>query len=369
MCQRLCGGIAGGAGATVLLEPAGSSPTSVKCFCEDRCEQVKWGCKVAHTFVEAPPPFVASCGETTEGGVPFADAACAGTRVYDSTTAAVSSPNDAHCCKTRVEAPPPFVASCGETTEGGVPFADAACAGTRVYDSTTAAVSSPNDAHCCKTRVDAPIMTRTACGGANVGYCNSRTDMCCRDYFSGGLVWNYHCVPSCCAAGPAVPPMAGWPACETYAAAGTDLSTLPKLTAFGSTTCAGLCGAVEADVTVLLEPAGPVPKTAKCFCDRTACATVKWGCTVTSIAAAPPVVAVPPTTKPPTTTGSTTGTTTGMTTGTTTVVGGGGGGTGGGGPGSADDPSLSVWPGPGLAPESESWVVVGGRRRGVGVGW
>ena len=216
MCQRLCGSIAGGAGATVLLEPAGSSPTSIKCFCEDRCEKVKWGCKVAHTFVAAPPPFVASCGETMEGGVPFADAACAGTRVYDSTTAAVSPPNDAHCCK---------------------------------------------------TRIDAPVTTRTACGGANVGYCNSRADMCCRDYHSGGLVRNYHCVPSCCAAGPAAPPLAGWPACETYAAAGTDLSSLPKLTAFGTTTCAGLCGAVKAVVTVLLEPAGPVPKTAKCFCE------------------------------------------------------------------------------------------------------
>merc|ERR1712127_495262 len=74
------------------------------------------------------------------GGGAFA--ACTGTRVYDSTTSAVTSPADGTCCKAA------FVATCGEITAGGGAFA--ACTGTRVYDSTTSAVTSPADGTCCK---------------------------------------------------------------------------------------------------------------------------------------------------------------------------------------------------------------------------
>ena len=41
--------------------------------------------------------FVATCGEITDGGLAFAS--CTGSRVYDSTKAATTSPDDANCCK------------------------------------------------------------------------------------------------------------------------------------------------------------------------------------------------------------------------------------------------------------------------------
>ena len=41
--------------------------------------------------------FVATCGEITNGGEAFAS--CTGSRVYDSTKAAATSPSDANCCK------------------------------------------------------------------------------------------------------------------------------------------------------------------------------------------------------------------------------------------------------------------------------
>ena len=44
-----------------------------------------------------PAPFVATCSEITDGGGAFAS--CTGSRVYDSTKAAATSPSDANCCK------------------------------------------------------------------------------------------------------------------------------------------------------------------------------------------------------------------------------------------------------------------------------
>ena len=94
--------------------------------------------------------FIATCGEITEGGGAFAS--CTGSRVYESTMAAITSPSDANCCKDA-----PFVATCGEITNGGGDFAS--CTGSRVYDVTKAATTSPDDANCCK---DAPFVA--TCG-------------------------------------------------------------------------------------------------------------------------------------------------------------------------------------------------------------
>ena len=89
-------------------------------------------------------PFTPTCGETTEGGGAFAS--CTSQRVYDSTKASASSPDDTSCCKDV----PLFVATCGEITDGGGAFAS--CIDARVYDSTKAAVTSPDDAKCCKAK-------------------------------------------------------------------------------------------------------------------------------------------------------------------------------------------------------------------------
>ena len=55
------------------------------------------------------PAFVATCGVITDGGGAFAS--CTGSRVYDSTKAATTSPDDASCCKdtpaTNAPAPAP----------------------------------------------------------------------------------------------------------------------------------------------------------------------------------------------------------------------------------------------------------------------
>ena len=48
---------------------------------------------------ECPTGFVATCGEITSGGGAFADSSCTSGRVYDSTKAAATTPNDANCCK------------------------------------------------------------------------------------------------------------------------------------------------------------------------------------------------------------------------------------------------------------------------------
>ena len=93
--------------------------------------------------------FIATCGEITEGGGAFAS--CTGSRVYESTMAAITSPSDANCCKDA-----PFVATCGEITNGGGDFAS--CTGSRVYDVTKAATTSPDDANCCK---DADVVPTT----------------------------------------------------------------------------------------------------------------------------------------------------------------------------------------------------------------
>jgi titin len=64
-----------------------------------------------------------------------------------------------------------FFATCGETTSGGVAFADAECTGTRVYDSTTATATNPSDSTCCKAARSVPgsptLATPTA-GGAQI---------------------------------------------------------------------------------------------------------------------------------------------------------------------------------------------------------
>ena len=52
-----------------------------------------------------------------------------------------------------------FTATCGETTDGGAAFA--ACTGSRVYDSTKAATTSPSDAACCKAAAAAGTVTHT----------------------------------------------------------------------------------------------------------------------------------------------------------------------------------------------------------------
>ena len=57
------------------------------------------------------------------------------------------------------KANPVFVATCGETTDGGAVFA--ACTGSRVYDSTKAATTSPSDATCCKAAAAAAAVTHT----------------------------------------------------------------------------------------------------------------------------------------------------------------------------------------------------------------
>jgi hypothetical protein len=110
----------------------------------------------------ATGPFTATCGETTEGGGAFADSSCTENRVYDSTTSAATTPNDANCCKA---ASAPFVATCGEISSGGGAFADSSCKSGRVYDSTTSAATNPNDDNCCKAFV-ATCGEITSGGGA-----------------------------------------------------------------------------------------------------------------------------------------------------------------------------------------------------------
>lgn len=120
--------------------------------------------------------------------------------------------------------------------------------------------------------VSSSLPMATACGGANFGYCNRASDLCCRDYFSGGVTPNFKCMASCCTTAPVTgPPLSAWGTCASYP--GIDTSTSAKTEAGCRKHCSSTCvtAAGASPVTVV------VSASCKCFC-RATCAVVAWGC-------------------------------------------------------------------------------------------
>lgn len=81
-------------------------------------------------------------------------------------TTTMQAKESQNCDGTSID--PVFSSTCGEITAGGAAFDS--CTGSRVYDSTKAAVTSPSDANCCKS--DDPNIVNVDTGCSTV-YCES----------------------------------------------------------------------------------------------------------------------------------------------------------------------------------------------------
>merc|ERR1712072_656132 len=118
------------------------------------------------------PPFVASCGEVTDGGAAFDCSADVG---GNGLTAAKGSPEDcsgacteANCCEAPAQArlrrrAQDFAATCGEETDGGAAYTCTAGTADASATATECTAGTCDDAQCCEEEEEEEVIEAFLC--------------------------------------------------------------------------------------------------------------------------------------------------------------------------------------------------------------